>query len=100
MLRVLGSQVSDEDRYRNLAAVAILRSATGFAEPEFLQFEATLPRPAAWPFYELDTPGSDEEVDIAGTDGSSMEGGSEAGDGDDPMGMEVGSHLKIEGWGV
>lgn len=82
--------------------MAILRAPT-FAEPEFLQFEADLPRPASVPFYSLDTPGSDEEIDIAGG-ASEVSAGSD--DGPEVTGMEVGgSHtstaccmLERRGW--
>ncbi|KAK9867191.1 hypothetical protein WJX84_006772 [Apatococcus fuscideae] len=55
-------QADDDDRYNNLAAVALLSSPC-YDEPHFLQYSAVLPRPAATAFYEYqDVPGSDEEM--------------------------------------
>lgn len=69
-------QAAGEERYNNLAAVAVLHGPT-WAEPDMLQFAARLPRPPAAPFYDLATPGSDEEIDIAGgaSDVSSVDAG-------------------------
>lgn len=49
-------------RYENKACVAILR-APDYSKPIIEQFEATLPRPAASPYYDLDEPDSDEEFE-------------------------------------
>ena len=95
-------QAPDEDRYQNLAAVAVLTGPT-WTEPEMVQFSADLPRPPAAVFYDLDIPGSDAEFDIAGNGASEASaGGSEASHGsldDGAQGMEVsegGKHGRVD----
>ena len=52
------------------AAVAVLR-APSWASPVMVQYEAVLPRPEASAFYDfMDVVGSDEEIEILGSDAS------------------------------
>ena len=69
-----------EARAGNTAAVAVL-TAPDWCEPAVLRFEAA-PRPRAAPFYELDTPGSDDEGPEGG--GESKDGYGSASEGMQP----------------
>ena len=44
-------QAEDQERYQNLGAVAVL-SGPGWDDPDFVQFEAVLPRPDVAATYE------------------------------------------------
>lgn len=58
-------------RNANRAAVARLTGPL-FDAPSWLQYDATLPRPAATPFYDLGIPDSDEEMEPLASDLSGM----------------------------
>ncbi|CAG9464490.1 unnamed protein product [Pedinophyceae sp. YPF-701] len=68
----------DEERTHNRAAVALLKGPH-WHEPSFMQFSA-VPRPQAEPYYKLDEPDSDEDVDVEQFEPSEA-GGSMHGDG-------------------
>lgn len=66
-------QPSQEDRFNNLGAVAVLRgSHDNYASPEMIEYPAA-PRPQAQAFYEYeDVPDSDEEMSIGHGGASDM----------------------------
>lgn len=66
-------QPSQEDRFNNLGAVAVLRgSHDNYASPEMIEYPAA-PRPQAQAFYEYeDVPDSDEEMSIGHGSASDM----------------------------
>lgn len=61
-----------QQRYNNLAAVAVLDPATDYASPSFRQLEAVRPRFEAQPYYDLGVPDSDEELEPVPSEASGM----------------------------
>lgn len=61
-----------QQRYKNIAAVAILSPATEYVEPVFHQLKAVWPRFEAEPYYDLGVPDSDEELEPIASDASGM----------------------------
>jgi serine/threonine-protein phosphatase 5 len=61
-----------QERYKNKAAVLVLNGIGDYACPDIKQYDAVLPRPSASPYYELDVPDSDEEIEMLEPTASGM----------------------------
>lgn len=89
-----------EKRFNNRGAVCVLRPETGYCDPSFVQFEAVLPRPEARPYYDMDVPGSDDELDVDAMDNksqaTSLATSQATGDAGPDGGDEVGSGAAAE----